>query len=407
MKIALPARTPGGAATEASGDGLSLRQALFREQHTFGLIVTDSDGTITDWSPAAARIFGYSKKDVLGKTPSMFHRPDEQPSLTASILASVERFGYWAGETHIVRKDGSEGITDTVVFSYIDERGRPATIGINRDITESKQIQDALRESAERLQLITDNVSAHIVHYDADRRYRFVNDAVVELLGRPREHIIGKRVAELLDEDTYRKLEPNIEKALGGEEVTFERERMSPDGSAMLFQSNYLPHIDDHGRVLGCYAVSVDITERKRAETLAGENEKRLRLITDNVAATIIYFDADQRYQFVNKGVEEIYGLPHDEIVARGQLAVHCSMFKVKLAIAKSGRMSKPRLAARRSHSSKNARRLTAGGGITRQPTIPTMATMAMWSVFMSYSSTSPTGSGQKMCCWTMNSGYV
>jgi PAS domain S-box-containing protein len=229
----------------------------------------------------------------------------------------VERDGYWAGETPIVRKDGSEGVTDTVVFSYVDEQGQPATIGINRDITASKKIQNALRESAERLQLITDNVAAIIVYFDADQRYRFVNDASAALFGRAREHVIGKRVADILDEEMYRSIEPYIETALGGEEVTFERERTESDGRRLIFQSTYLPHTDENGRVLGCYVVSVDVTERKRAETEARENEERLRVITDNVAANIIEVDADERYRFVNKAIEDFYELPREEIIGK------------------------------------------------------------------------------------------
>ncbi len=322
MKGGVTAKAPGDASTSVSGDGLSLRQALFREQQSYGLIVTDSDGKIIDWSPAATRIFGYSKDEVLGKTPSMFHRPDQRETLTASILSRVERDGYWAGETTIVRKDGSEAVTDTVVFSFVDEQGRPVTIGINRDITATKHIQTALRESAERLRLITDNVAAVIAYFDADQHYRFINDAALQMLGRPRDHVIGKRLADILDPDVYRSLVPYLEKALAGEQVTFERERTAPDGRRLIFQSTYLPHIDEQGRVLGCYVVSVDVTERKRAETESRENEQRLRLITDNVAATIIYFDAAERYQFVNKGTEEIYGISRDEIVGRTLLEV-------------------------------------------------------------------------------------
>lgn len=137
MEKTVQAEVHGDATTGATGDGLSLRQALFREQHTYGLIVTGSDGTITDWSPAAERIYGYSKDEVLGKTTSIFRRPEDLPESPADILAGVERDGYWAGQIGIVRKDGTEGVTDTVVFSYLDEQGRPATIGINRDVTEN------------------------------------------------------------------------------------------------------------------------------------------------------------------------------------------------------------------------------------------------------------------------------
>lgn len=300
-----------------SGGGLSLRQALFREQDTYGLIVTAIDGTIADWSRAAERIYGYTKEEVLGKTPSIFHMPDEPPERLANLLEAVRRDGYWSGENRIRRKDGTEGVTDTVVFSYIDEQGEPATIGISRDITESKQVQEALRETATRLQLITDNVSALIAHFDADLRYTFVNEAVARYMKRPREHIIGKRVPDMLDEDTLRQVTPYLERALDGEDVTFERDRTGLDGSPLIFQTTYFPHFDEDGGVLGLYSLSMDITERKQAELVLRDNERRLRLVTDNLPANIIYFDADMRFRFVNKGVEDHYGLSKAQIVGK------------------------------------------------------------------------------------------
>ncbi|MCZ6838601.1 MAG: PAS domain S-box protein, partial [Alphaproteobacteria bacterium] len=80
MKNAAPINTddcaPASETLSEADGGLSLRETLFREQHTYGLMVTDADGSITDWNPAATRIFGYSRNEVLGKIPSIFHRPD-------------------------------------------------------------------------------------------------------------------------------------------------------------------------------------------------------------------------------------------------------------------------------------------------------------------------------------------
>ena len=316
MKNVAPTGTRADA-SRASGDSLSLRQALFRDQHSFGLIAMAGDGTITDWNPAATRIFGYTADEVLGKTSAIFERPDERSPLAANILTGVERDGYWTGETHFVRKDGSEGITETVIFSYQDAQGEFATIAIHRDNTERNQIQSALRNSAARLQLITDNVDAFIVYLDVDQRYRIVNEAAVELLGKPREHIIGRRLVDILDADTYQKLAPHVEVALRGEATTFEGERTMPDGGSMPIRSNFLPHIGDDGQVQGCYLVSVDVTERVRLETTARGNEQQLRLITDNMPANIIYIDKDQRYKFVSKRVEELFGVPLEQIVGK------------------------------------------------------------------------------------------
>jgi PAS domain-containing protein len=69
-------------------------QAILRQQAlTFqtiydGIIITDLDGRIIDWNPAAERMFGYSKSEVLGKTPGILHRPFEVATLTPKILVT-------------------------------------------------------------------------------------------------------------------------------------------------------------------------------------------------------------------------------------------------------------------------------------------------------------------------------
>jgi PAS domain S-box-containing protein len=113
-----------------------MQHALFHEQSAFAVIITDGEGAITEWNPAAERIFGYSRVEALGKTPAMLYRPAGHAALTETILENVAGEGYWAGEAPFVSKDGREGITNIAVYSYVDEQGQPATIGIIRDITD-------------------------------------------------------------------------------------------------------------------------------------------------------------------------------------------------------------------------------------------------------------------------------
>ena len=317
MKNAAPAFAPRPLPPSTSRGGLPLRQALFREQLAVGLFVVDDTGKITDWSSAAERIYGYQGEEVLGRSPSLFHKQEERSTLNAEIRAALDDAGYWAGEIDIVRKDGTSGVTDAVVFAYLDEQGKGARICIVRDITAAKRVEVALRDNSEKLRIITDNVPAYIVHLDAKQRYRFVNQAAANHFGKPREHIIGKRACEVMRADVYARVSPNIERALRGETVTAEFKGTTDDGRSVILQSTHLPERDEEGNVVGCFVVAVDIAGRKRIETAALESEARLRLITDNVAATIIYFDADQYYRFVNKPTEEIYGRPREDIIGR------------------------------------------------------------------------------------------
>jgi PAS domain-containing protein len=53
------------------------KQACIFENLYDGVILTDLEGRIIDWNPAAERIFGYAKAEVLGKTPGILHKPEE------------------------------------------------------------------------------------------------------------------------------------------------------------------------------------------------------------------------------------------------------------------------------------------------------------------------------------------
>ncbi len=65
------------------------RQALTFENLYDGVILTDIQGAIIDWNPAATRMFGYKKIEVLGKTPAILHKPEVAPVLTQQILKGM------------------------------------------------------------------------------------------------------------------------------------------------------------------------------------------------------------------------------------------------------------------------------------------------------------------------------
>jgi PAS domain S-box-containing protein len=119
-----------------------------RQARTFdyifdGVIVTDLDGRIVDWNLGAARMFGYSKEEAVGKTPDLLHAASGNGDRTTNMLRTMRREGRWSGEMPFVRKDGSEGVAETLVVSLGDDYGRPlAAIFVNRDITELKRLRD-------------------------------------------------------------------------------------------------------------------------------------------------------------------------------------------------------------------------------------------------------------------------
>jgi PAS domain S-box-containing protein len=132
------------------------RQALSFENMHDGVIITDLIGNILDWNPAAESMYGYSKAEVLAKTPNIFLQQLEvAPTLSAKICETIKQQGRWSGEIHFIRKDGSEGISETTIVSLQDEQGKTvATVGVNHDITENKRAKVALQRQLHRTLLL-------------------------------------------------------------------------------------------------------------------------------------------------------------------------------------------------------------------------------------------------------------
>ena len=128
------------------------------------------------------------------------------------------------------------------------------------------RLRRKLRESAEKLRMFADNVPAMTVSWDENLRCRFANKVFAEFMGVVVEDIIGKHMREVLGEETYREIEGYFVQVLQGHAVTYQRTRTLANGEPRYLEIALLPHVGDHGKILGCFAVTTDITERKLAE---------------------------------------------------------------------------------------------------------------------------------------------
>jgi PAS domain S-box-containing protein len=118
------------------------RQARAFEHISDGLVLMDLEGRIVDWNPGAERMFGYSKAEMVGKTPSALAPAASPADWTRVMLDSIRERGRWTGEVEFARKDGSSGVADTVVVPLSDEFGRRvAALGVSRDVTDRRDLE--------------------------------------------------------------------------------------------------------------------------------------------------------------------------------------------------------------------------------------------------------------------------
>jgi PAS domain S-box-containing protein len=123
-----------------------LRQAAIFEHQTDAIVVTDLKGRVIDFNPGCERMLGHAAADVLGKPVSMFHRPEEGRRLVAQVRAALKRDGEWRGEMAFVRRNGTQGVCESVVKPLAHAKGAVhGAVGVHRDITERRRAEDMLR----------------------------------------------------------------------------------------------------------------------------------------------------------------------------------------------------------------------------------------------------------------------
>ncbi len=147
-------------------------------------------------------------------------------------------------------------------------------VNIGTDVTERKQVQDALRDREQQLGLITDNLPASIVQIDSDQRYKFVNRMAEKLLDRPAAEIIGKTAREIVGHKFHDKLRAHIEAALSGTQQEFQTTVTYPDGRERQMEFVYVPQIGPDQTVIGYFGLGVDISERHALEERLRQSQK-------------------------------------------------------------------------------------------------------------------------------------
>ena len=140
-----------------------------------------------------------------------------------------------------------------------------AVLMTRSSVLRTARVEEALRESEERLRLVANNVPALISYVDRDQRYRFSNRTYDDWFGIPQERMLGRSVAEVFGDETYARIKPHLERVLAGDEVEFEF-ATAEGGRQRALQVACVPHLGQDGAVLGFYMLGNDVTALKRAQ---------------------------------------------------------------------------------------------------------------------------------------------
>ena len=136
------------------------------------------------------------------------------------------------------------------------------------DIAERIRVQEELRRAQALLRAVLDGAPDPIFLKDRECRIVMANPAMLRVIGKPAEQVLGRTNREYLDDpDAGRAfLENDLRVLETGVAQTMEETVPGPEGPR-VFLSTKSPYFDAEGRIAGVIGVSRDITARKRAES--------------------------------------------------------------------------------------------------------------------------------------------
>ena len=177
-------------------------------------------------------------------------------------------------EFHSLSKDGRDRWIRILVKPQRDDRGRVSAIYVGvKDISDRKQAQELLAQSAKSWAVTFDAIADAIILLDMDRRIKQCNAAFTTLVGISQEEIIGRKCHEVIKGGIGSMEEcPFVKMAVEGK-----RESMELEILGKAFEVMTDPILDEHGVQTGSVYILADITNRKKLEKEKALVEEELR----------------------------------------------------------------------------------------------------------------------------------
>ncbi len=234
------------------------------------LYLYDERGRFLRWNRHFEIISGYTSEEVAKMVPLDFFAGADQ-QLVEQKIGDVFEQGEASVEAGFVTKDGR-----TLPFFFTGRRilfnGATCLAGMGIDITAQKQIETALRASAEHYRSTLDNLMEGCQLLSFDWRYLYLNQMAAVHNRRPNAEILGRSMMDVWPgieaSEAFALLRRCMEERIA---LHKEIQHVFPDGSRRWFDVRCQPVPE------GIFVLSIDITDRKLAET-------RMQVLLDELA---------------------------------------------------------------------------------------------------------------------------
>ncbi|QSF46757.1 PAS domain-containing hybrid sensor histidine kinase/response regulator [Paenibacillus tianjinensis] len=311
---------------------LMMEAQLRESEHNYRLIsentqdfitrnASDEEATYLYASPVCQQMFGFTPEELIGTAGMSYVHPEDKDRVQAY---RIEGGNGKQLEPIVFRfrcKDGTYMWVETTLRHIPSGTGgAPEIIGVTRNVSERKQYELKMMESENRYKSLFEYNPSAIIAMDLEGCIQSLNASLQYLTGYSRESLLHSSYSELIDLDELDFVSDRFKLAASGVAQTFESRLIHRDGHAVEVSMIYVPILLD-SRVVGVFAITSDITERKRHLEQIEKLSYEHALILNSVTEGIFGMSLEGETVFINPAASAMLGYGPGEL--GGSIALH------------------------------------------------------------------------------------
>jgi two-component system cell cycle sensor histidine kinase/response regulator CckA len=270
---------------------LSLRLlASAVEQSSDSIVITDTQlnlpgPRILFVNPAFTRITGYTAEEVLGKTPRLLQGPGTNRDVLNRLRTSLARGEIFEGETINYRKDKTEFHVEWKITPITNSVGQVTHyMGIQRDVTQRKLAEEALRRSEDEFHTLAKLSPVGIFRANENGDAVYWNEKLCRMTGLTRAEALGTGWIHGVHPDDREQVFAEWRRCIK-ERMPFRMEHrfVHENGSILWVIAEAQAILGADRRVVGYVGTVTDITELKKAQQMMAADRERLKFIFDSL----------------------------------------------------------------------------------------------------------------------------
>jgi PAS domain S-box-containing protein len=254
--------------------------------------LTDINGRITYVNERFQQITQYPSSELLGQTHAFVLSKQHDPDFYANLWDTIGTGRIWHGEICNSKKDGTLFWVEAAIVPNRNEMGEfVGFTAVSMDITERKQDATRMHASLSTLRALLETIPYPVFLKDTQSHYVECNDAFCDMIGKPRNDLLGKTPHEVSPKafaDSYIEADQALYNSPAGQQV-YENSVINAAGQIREVMFHKRVHLGLNGKPEGLVGIAIDVTEFRNTERELRHHRDRLQELVDERTADLTH----------------------------------------------------------------------------------------------------------------------